>query len=309
MTILLPTTPLCVTLDPADRAAYIGYEDGSIQLFDFYKEPSPTQQILRADHATLQTVETDRWRLPSQMSSKALCIQVSYDGTMILSGHQDGKVLAWAVGSGKYKQQLADFGAPVTNLVVLPPEGFLNPEMPDIKLHEVTKPRYFDLSPKSVSRHGVPKGYTYNCEFLTEIPLKQTESGRRYEEEFNHPAFPDYIIDEIITMSKADRDSPYPDPEITAKIREKNKELERLVKESNERLQARDAEDKKRQQDDLIKAERKKKRRLRRARAEEIERKKEMREPVGDADVEMEGDAEKDEKDLSSDTDELTDDD
>ncbi|SLM34719.1 WD40/YVTN repeat-like-containing domain [Lasallia pustulata] len=113
-TFLLPSTPLCLTLDPADRAVYAGYDDGSIQLVDFYKNASLTQALHdpALQSTPTQALPSDRWALPSAATSAALCLDVSYDGTSILSGHQNGKVQIWDIAKGRYNIQLADFSAP-----------------------------------------------------------------------------------------------------------------------------------------------------------------------------------------------------
>lgn len=173
-TFLLVSAPLCLTLDPADRAAYVGYEDGSIQLLKFYIENSFTHPLHHsdADSTPSHPAAKDRWLPPSPQSSTTLCIQLSYDGATLLSGHRDGTVQSWDVAKGLFASTLADFSAPVTNLKILSPIGFPISSAPPLKLHKVVKPRYessVGAYNNSSTSSGLPANYTLTAQFATTL--------------------------------------------------------------------------------------------------------------------------------------------
>ena len=120
-TFLLPSTPLCLALDPCDRGVYIGFEDGSLQLVEFSQ---PDSMINPLYDSRLQTtpvqVTAPPWITQSE-PGPAHCLGLSYDGTSILSGHAAGKIIHWDTGRRHFAAEIVDLNAPVTNLVMLSP--------------------------------------------------------------------------------------------------------------------------------------------------------------------------------------------
>ena len=205
-TFLLASIPLCLTLDPADRAFYVGHEDGSIQLVDFHKRPSPVHPIYNlALRATpTQPPAADRWTLPGQNRSAALCIEISYDGTCILSGHQDGKVHSWDIAKGRYGNQIADFTSDITNIIMLPPSGCPNEDHSGLNIHTVVKPRYESSLGginSSSTNNGVPENYTFSAQFFSPIPMSSASSDPllSFDRALADPSFPQDILDEGLT--------------------------------------------------------------------------------------------------------------
>lgn len=317
-TYLLSACPLCLALDPADRAVHAGYEDGSIQIIDFYSEGGLNQQL--RDPA-LQSTPTQpppvaRWVAPDSRSA-VLCVQVSYDGTCLLSGHEDGKIYKWEVAAGRYDKQLADFSAPITNLHFLKPSGFPKVTKPVLKLHNVVKPRYesFTIGDNGNSGAAVPSDYTFTAQFTSNIALQGSPGIDSFHEALTHPSFPASFLDNALADFFASENRAKAVLETTdlAELRAQNASLASQLSNAVERqnaaaaeIQQRDKEKWRRQKDDEIKAARKRRRRLRRMKIEETARKKEMGEDVDNEDEDM-GEESNDEKDLSSSTDELTD--
>ena len=136
-TFLLPSTPLCLALDPCDRAVYVGFEDGSLQLIEFVQ---PTSTINPLYDANLQTTPVQSnlppWTAPFEAGA-AHCLGISYDGTYLLSGHASGKIAQWDTGRRAFSGELADLSAPVTNLHMLSPF----PAKMMIKAATVVKPK------------------------------------------------------------------------------------------------------------------------------------------------------------------------
>ena len=317
-TFLLPASPLCLALDPADRAVYVGYEDGSIQFINFYSQGGLVQQLHNPEDTATpsQPPSSTRWSIMNQADSTALSLQMSYDGTILLSGHENGKIHTWDVAAGRYSDQLADFSAAITNMHILKPTGFTKVQQPAVKLHHVIKPRYESFAN---GHHGIadaiPPNYTFTSQFTSNLQLDNSLRGYSSHEAVTHSSFPHTLIDEALSEFTAwhSQSKAAPDSSELADLRAKNATLLSQLEdaaESNQsvlaQVQQRDKQDWRRQKDDAIKAARKKKRRLSRMKAADSTRKKEMGEGLDD-DYEAMVEEVEDKRDLSSSTDELTD--
>lgn len=315
-TFLLQKQPLCLDLDPIDRAVYAGYDDGSIQVMNFYRHGGLIAPLCQhtSQSTPTQLPPSDRWMPMDHSGSPVLCIQVSYDGTTLLSGHQDGKIHTWDVAMGRYRKQLADFAAPITNIRILTPTGFINTKEPLNTLHNVVKPRYESSTSVTYGhpRHMVPVGLNWTVQFNT--PLKKSKTLER--QAMTESGWPDELLKEYIADMKAERDAAKtaPDLEILTELRAENDswkaQLEQVVereKRAKKEIQEFKQQDWRRQKMEEVKAARKKRKRVRRLKQAEIHRKQAMGEkPAPEEDEEMLIDN-KDEEDLSSSTDEMTD--
>lgn len=186
-------------MDPADRAAYVGYEDGSIQLLKFYIDNSFTHPLHQFDvHSTpSHPAAKDRWLPPSPQSSATLSIQLSYDGATLLSGHRDGAVQSWDVSKGLFAKTLAELSAPVTNLKILSPTGFPITSVPPLKLHKVVKPRYESSAGaynNSSTASGLPANYTLTAQFATTLSSQPTD----FQTSLTSPTFSQSLLDASI---------------------------------------------------------------------------------------------------------------
>jgi len=120
-TFLLPSTPLCLALDPCDRAVYAGFEDGSLQVVEFLNANSAINPLYDTNLQTTPVqITLPPWTAPSEPGA-AFCIGLSYDGTSVYSGHATGKIALWDSGRRAFSSELADLNAPVTNLLMLSP--------------------------------------------------------------------------------------------------------------------------------------------------------------------------------------------
>ena len=136
-TFLLPSTPLCLALDPCDRAVYVGSEDGSLQVIEFILPNSRENPLYDTKLQAIPVqVTLVPWTTPSE-AGPALCTGISYDGTVLLSGHASGKIIQWDTGRRSFSAELADLNAPVTNLIMLSPF----PERRLTKSVNVVKPK------------------------------------------------------------------------------------------------------------------------------------------------------------------------
>ena len=314
-TYLLPSGPLCLALDPADRALYVGYEDGTIQLIDFYKQLNSTNSLHdpALQITPSQPPETDRWQPPSDGdASTVVSLDIGYDGTLLVSGHRNGKIHTWDVATGRVQKEILDLSAPVTNLMMLPPTGFHNELQPGVKLHNVIKPHYdsFALGGDRSEAASIPLNYNFTAQFISSISSPGSHVKSSFQDTLMHSSFPSSLLEEGITEFSLAR---YPslghsDSVASEDLRNQNMGLASQLeialaqqRKAESAIKERDQADWKRIQDEEIKAARKKRRRLSRIKADEELRKKEMGEQGGHSDQEMKDD---EEEDLSSSTDE-----
>ncbi|KAL4973741.1 WD40-repeat-containing domain protein [Aspergillus desertorum] len=198
---LLPSSAVSLALDPVDRAFYAGYEDGSVQSIDFYKEQS-TQHPLH-DHSLqatpAQASSQDRWLSPSGDSGAAHALTLSYDGMTLLSGHENGKVYSWNVGRRKYASTVADFTHPVTNVIMLPFEG-LYQQATNLKrvAHTVVKPKYdHTLSENTQAAGTVPADYEFSTHILrSSSPSEESAESDWFMDAFSHSSFPTSMLEQ-----------------------------------------------------------------------------------------------------------------
>lgn len=206
-TFLLPSAAMCTALDPADRAFYVGYEDGSVQAIDLYKSQSIQHPLYdpSLQSTPSQVSAEDRWSPPSADMGTVHSLSVSYDGTILLSGHENGKVLSWNIGRRKYTATMADYTHPVTNLLTQPPSGLPHAAL-DLKRisHNIVKPRYDQGLSDQSTPGAVPGEYAFNSHILASSSSSprptRTASGEaktdQFSEALTHPFFPSALVEE-----------------------------------------------------------------------------------------------------------------
>ena len=246
-----------------------------------------------------------------------LCLQVSYDGTSLLSGHQDGKIHVWDVAAGKSDKSLADFAAPVTNIVMLKPIGFAEATRPAVKLHTVVKPRYESLvsGDHGISSATIPTKHAFVAQFTSTLPLPFSAGNTSLHQEFYSPCFSAALLEDCQAEFSSSHKFIYAasDSSELANLRAHNLALSSQLEIAEERHRSAAAtvlehrkEDWRRQKDEEIKTARKKRRRLRRMRMAEVARELEMGEAVDDEDGAVHEREKDEEEDLNSSTDEMT---
>ncbi|KAK2758014.1 Pre-rRNA-processing protein ipi3 [Arachnomyces sp. PD_36] len=236
-TFLLPSTPLSLVVDPADRAFYTGYEDGSVQLVDFFKSHSIQNSIhdTSLQSTPSQLSASERWTPPSPDSGAADCLTLSYDGTTLLSGHRNGAVLSWDIPRGRYSSSITEYPHPVTNIHMLPPNGLPPSKESRVTIQNIVKPRH-DLI--SQSNGTIPANYTLNYHITSSSPLStisSTKSPQPLVDDFTtaltHPFFPQDLISEGLAELATFNSSPQsqepntvttitsqPDPDLSSEI-------------------------------------------------------------------------------------------
>ncbi|EGC47891.1 WD40 repeat-containing protein [Histoplasma capsulatum var. duboisii H88] len=199
-TFLLPASPLCSVVDPADRAFYVGYDDGSVQMIDFFKVPS-VQNILydsNQQSTPSQLSANERWLPPNPDLGAVLCLTLSYDGTTLLSGHKSGAIACWDIAKGRYASTITTYGCPVTNLQMLTPTGFVQDrQTPKITVHNTVKPRYdHALSNSAQLGDSIPATYSLQAHLTGQLDLDNILSTDDFSEALTHPLFSPALISE-----------------------------------------------------------------------------------------------------------------
>ncbi|PGH09563.1 pre-rRNA-processing protein IPI3 [Blastomyces parvus] len=200
-TFLLPATPLCSVVDPADRACYVGYEDGSVQVIDFFKAPS-IQNVLHdssQQSTPSQLSENERWLPPNLDLGAVQCLTLSYDGMTLLSGHKGGAIVCWDIAKARYASTLTTYGCPVTNLQMLAPTGFVQDSSETAKLttHNIVKPRYdHALSNSAQLGDVIPATYAFQAHFTCPLHLDNSQPTDEFSEALTHPLFSPSLISE-----------------------------------------------------------------------------------------------------------------
>lgn len=208
-TYLLPEMPTAVTLDPADRAFYVAYADGSLQTIDFYDDVQKTTSIdvLRdsaSSHRPIQPSPKSRFSAESQKLGGALSLTPSWDGTSLISGHTSGKIALWDVAKANYLSTPASLPGPVSNLRFLPPVGFPNTPEPTFKIHAIVKPKQ-DAGLTSSTNGLVPPSYTLNLQLTGRLRSPHVSATEKrhvsrsvFEEALTHSSFPASMLEESL---------------------------------------------------------------------------------------------------------------
>lgn len=206
-TFLLVQTPACAIMDPADRAVYFGSSDGSVQFIDLLRlQASSKRSVLDNSTQTattpIQLPSTDQW-LPSASDhvGASQCITLSYDGTVLLTGHSSGKVIQWEVAKHRISIEVSNLtGQPVTNLAMLRPTGFLQTkDRPTFIIPTVVKPR-LDLSTSSAANPdaSLPIPPDYQLHVQTVNPRQAQSQMSDLELAFKSSELPQPLIDAAV---------------------------------------------------------------------------------------------------------------
>ncbi|OCT52251.1 WD domain, G-beta repeat containing protein [Cladophialophora carrionii] len=160
-TLLLPSLPVSITLDPADRAIYFGCNDGRIQAWDIFMHVSKLNVPLSSSSQLppIQLLDKDSWSAPSSDLGSANCLTISYDGTALLSGHANGAIIRWDVAKHRILNEITNLGQPVTNISMLNPEGFPNQKKAKYVISQVIKPNLEFSSMRNNGTCGIPANY------------------------------------------------------------------------------------------------------------------------------------------------------
>ncbi|KAI1500645.1 WD40-repeat-containing domain protein [Biscogniauxia marginata] len=128
-TFLLPSSPLCLSLDPCGRAIYVSSEDGSLYAIELFAEKALLGPQSAEESSTAVQVSSAFAAAP-QEAGPASCLGLSYDGSILISGHSRGQVLRWDLSSRADSTELANLNASVTNIIFVSPLSSPRPTKP-----------------------------------------------------------------------------------------------------------------------------------------------------------------------------------
>ena len=131
-TLLFPSAPLCLCLDPCARAFYVSSDDGSLFAVQLFAE----NVSLASDAAASVVQVSSAFGIAPQEAGAASSLAVSYDGTVLLSGHTRGQILRWDLSTRADSTEVANLNASVSNLAFESPL----PSARRTKVHTVVKP-------------------------------------------------------------------------------------------------------------------------------------------------------------------------
>lgn len=175
-TLIFPTFPQCLSLDPASRAICVSCEDGSIYLEELFGE----KPLLGPDSEQSSTVVQVTAPLGATQAETgpASCLSMSYDGTTLLTGHSKGQILRWDITENKTPVELANLNAAVTNVLFVSPF----PSGKPTKSVNIIKPSQAE------------KTYV----FAAQLDQLTKDSGSRFDSLLNATGFPKAAIEEAI---------------------------------------------------------------------------------------------------------------
>lgn len=119
-TLLFPSSPITLSIDPCARAFYVSTGDGSMFAVELFAEKALIgAQSAEASSTVVQV--TSSFGSVSQETGPASCLGLNYDGTVLLSGHPNGQILRWDLSTKAIATELANLNASVSNLLFVSP--------------------------------------------------------------------------------------------------------------------------------------------------------------------------------------------
>ena len=172
-TLLFPTAPLCLSIDPCAHAVYVASEGGAVCLVELFGE-KPLLGSRAPEPASIVVQVSDPLATAEEDVGEANCIASSYDGTSILTGHTSGRILRWTLAPDAPPTELANLNASVTNIMFAP----LLPAEEKIRPVTVVKP------------NQTQRQYVFTAQ-LRDDPSRQS----RFNELLNAQGFPEETIE------------------------------------------------------------------------------------------------------------------
>lgn len=195
-TFLTPAVTISLTLDPADRAIYLGNDDGTIQSIDLFGTSSknPKQSLYDTiDAAPIQVKAEHSWSAAASDLGAVNCITLSYDGTTLLSGHVEGTINRWDVAKHRIVSEIANLHQSVSYIEMITPEG-LRHEDHAYTIPTIVKPRLELNAEMTESTVNMPASYSLTAQIVQGAPLSGTSDD--IDAVLSGGLFPDFMLDE-----------------------------------------------------------------------------------------------------------------
>ncbi|KAI1641480.1 WD40-repeat-containing domain protein [Biscogniauxia mediterranea] len=144
-TLLFPSSPLCLSLDPCARAFYASTEDGSLYAVELFSEKALLGPQSAEENTTAVQVSSAFAAAP-QEAGPASCLGLNYDGTILISGHSRGQVLRWDLSSRADSTEVANLNASITNIVFVSPLPSQRPTKPGVVIKPFLGSRSYNFT-------------------------------------------------------------------------------------------------------------------------------------------------------------------
>ncbi|KAK9241319.1 WD40-repeat-containing domain protein [Lipomyces kononenkoae] len=123
---------LSIVVDPAERAIYTGSDDGIIYHVDLYRQPREGAGLeYTGGLQRIVEVSTESNAKFTQHTGKVLSLDLSFDGTLLVSGSEDGTVIVWDIATHQVLKNIKPGRGPVylaKVLETLPSEHYIRHE-------------------------------------------------------------------------------------------------------------------------------------------------------------------------------------
>jgi pre-rRNA-processing protein IPI3 len=213
-TFLLPSVPTSLTIDAADRAFYVGYEDGGVHRIDLLSKEETQLESIQTGAVALTPVQPKNkaWSPPDASTGSVLSLDLSFDGTVVLAGHQSGTIFGWDIATGHMKSFLPSgpLPGPVMNLKFLSVSGFQSEAAELVRLDAVVKPKFGAFQDSGVGNGAVPGNYAFNAQLLGSI-TDESESSSIFTEALFGKSLPSQLLDEGLSELAAWGEGPPPE--------------------------------------------------------------------------------------------------
>ncbi|KAI1090070.1 putative ribosomal assembly complex component Ipi3 [Rostrohypoxylon terebratum] len=194
-TLLFPSSPLCVSLDPCARAIYVSSDDGSLYAIDLFDEKALLGPQSAEESSTAIQVSSAFGAAP-QEAGPATCVALSYDGTILLTGHPRGQVLRWDLSSRADSTELTNLNASVTNVVFVTPLPSPRPTRPVAVVKPFLGSRSYDFTSqldsdmvedtrfsKMLNSNGLPQDVLEQAILAFQAPAEDTVGDQELRKE------------------------------------------------------------------------------------------------------------------------------
>ena len=196
-TLLLPSPPVSMALDPADRVIYFGCKNGRMQSWDIFQQAAKSNVPSFASSIVppIQLLEKDAWSAPSTDTGAAECLTLSYDGTALLSGHTNGAIIRWDAAKHRILSEITNLGQPVSNIEMLKPIGFPNQQWSKYAVPQVIKPNLEFTSMEDNGTCGIPGKYNLHVTITAPNPVSE---HNEFEQALTSSGLPQSMLDAAI---------------------------------------------------------------------------------------------------------------
>jgi pre-rRNA-processing protein IPI3 len=141
-----------------------------------------------------------------------LSLDLSFDGTAVLAGHQSGTIIGWDVATGHMKSFLPQgpLPGPVMNLKFLPVSGFQSEAAKLVRIDAVVKPKFGAFQDSGAGNGAIPGNYAFNAQLLGNI-TSESELSSIFTEALFGKSLPSQLLDEGLSELAAWSEGPPPE--------------------------------------------------------------------------------------------------